>query len=102
MCYFTSEAGTLENAQPLLRDFPRGKVAFTYNGNILNFREIEEMLQEETNFHCQCDSQCFLELVALYAIKRGDIIKALQESMEILSAGKIRFPNGYLRPDIGL
>jgi len=28
--------------QPLLRDFPRGKVTFTYNGNILNFREIEE------------------------------------------------------------
>lgn len=106
--YSTAGASLLENAQPIVFATGRGPLALAHNGNLVNAREIRNVLESKgAMFTTTSDSEVILHLVARSQAPTltGAIAEALLEvrgaySIVILSREGIfaaRDPNG-IRP----
>ena len=63
--YSTTGSSNLTNAQPIVRNYWRGQVAFAFNGNIVNARDIRQELQEEgAIFQGTSDGEVIVHLIA--------------------------------------
>ncbi len=63
--YSTTGDSRLANAQPLMVDFKRGKIAVAHNGNLVNAMELRKEMEEEGSiFRSTMDSEVILHLIA--------------------------------------
>ncbi len=63
--YSTTGTNQLCNAQPLVRNYSRGQIAFAFNGNIVNACELRQWLEETGSiFQGTSDSEVIIHLVA--------------------------------------
>lgn len=81
--YSTAGASLLENAQPIVFATGRGPLALAHNGNLVNAREIRNVLESKgAMFTTTSDSEIILHLVARSQAPTltGAIAEALLES----------------------
>ncbi len=63
--YSTTGSTSIQNCQPLLVNHKRGGLALAHNGNLVNFAELREMLEEHgTVFQSSSDSEVMIHLIA--------------------------------------
>ena len=63
--YSTTGSSHICNAQPLVRNYARGQIAFAFNGNIVNAFELRQCLEESGSiFQGTSDSEVIVHLVA--------------------------------------
>ena len=63
--YSTAGSSTLENAQPLIREYKRGPIAIAHNGNLVNAPRIRSELQDSGSiFTCTSDTEVLAHLIA--------------------------------------
>jgi len=63
--YSTTGSTSIQNCQPLLVTHKRGGLALAHNGNLVNFAELREQLEENgTVFQSSSDSEVMIHLIA--------------------------------------
>ena len=63
--YSTTGSSTIQNAQPLIVDCARGKIAIAHNGNLTNAAELREELEARGSiFQTTVDSEIIVHLLA--------------------------------------
>jgi amidophosphoribosyltransferase len=63
--YSTTGSTSIQNCQPLTVNHKRGGLALAHNGNLVNFAELREMLEEHgTVFQSSSDSEVMIHLIA--------------------------------------
>jgi len=79
--YSTTGASKVENAEPLLVNYRRGKLAIAHNGNLVNTVELKRELEREGRiFHSDTDTEVMAHLLAKELV-RHDPIEAVKELM---------------------
>ncbi|MCI8623429.1 MAG: amidophosphoribosyltransferase [Provencibacterium sp.] len=79
--YSTTGSNTRDNAQPMVKEFLRGRIAAAHNGNILNAAEIRRSLFEAgCDFAATNDSEVIASLIAYEALCCGDVEKAVENA----------------------
>jgi amidophosphoribosyltransferase len=80
--YSTTGASKLENAEPLLVNYKKGKIAIAHNGNLVNTAELRRDLEREGRiFHSDTDTEMIAQLLAK-ELTRHDPIEAIKELMK--------------------
>lgn len=80
--YSTMGASRVENAEPLLANYRRGKIAIAHNGNLVNALELRSELEREGRiFHSDTDTEVMAQLLAK-ELMRHDPIGAIKELMK--------------------
>ena len=70
--YATAGGRTLENAQPFLNTYKLGSIALCHNGQLVNYRELREMLEDYgCTFSSTSDSEVILKLIVRKFIENG-------------------------------
>ena len=80
--YSTAGSSSLRNAQPLIREYKRGPIAISHNGNLVNAPRIRSDLQDSGSiFTCSSDTEVLAHLLARSRQKllEDRIIDALAE-----------------------
>lgn len=106
--YSTTGASEMVNAQPLIVDFYKGKVAIAHNGNLTNAAQLRwELEQNGSIFQTTIDSEIILHLLAQPhaddSIQQTNLIHALQRiegafSLVLMTKDAligVRDPNGF-------
>jgi amidophosphoribosyltransferase len=79
--YSTTGASKVENAEPLLVNYQRGKIAIAHNGNLVNTAELRRELERDGRvFHSDTDTEVIAHLLAKELV-RHDPIEAIKELM---------------------
>jgi len=104
--YSTTGSSDIKNAQPILLDTSKGKVAIAHNGNLVNAKELHDELKASGSiFQSTADSEIIIHLLS--RSKSGNILEALVEalgqvkgaySLVILTMDSLiaaRDPNGF-------
>ena len=80
--YSTTGASEVENAEPLLVNYRRGKIAIAHNGNLVNTVELRRELERDGRvFHSDTDTEVIAHLLAK-ELMRHDPIEAIRELMK--------------------
>ena len=80
--YSTRGASKVENAEPLLVNYRKGKLAIAHNGNLVNVVELRRELEREGRiFHSDTDTEVMAQLLAK-ELMRHDPIGAIKELMK--------------------
>ena len=80
--YSTTGASKVENAEPLLVNYRRGKIAIAHNGDLVNTTELRRELEREGRiFHSSTDTEVIAQLLAKELV-RHDPIEAIRELMK--------------------
>ncbi len=80
--YSTTGASAVENAEPLLVNYQRGKIAIAHNGNLVNTAELRRELERDGRvFHSDTDTEVIAHLLAKELV-RHDPIEAVKELMK--------------------
>ncbi len=80
--YSTTGASKVENAEPLLVNYRRGKIAIAHNGDLVNTTELRRELEREGRiFHSSTDTEVIAHLLAKELV-RHDLIEAIKELMK--------------------
>lgn len=106
--YSTAGGRTIENAQPFLNTFKLGSIALAHNGQLVNYEQLREMLEDSgSTFNSTSDTEVILKLVARY-YKKG-LENAVLNSLKLIKGSYalcimtedtligVRDPNG-IRP----
>ena len=106
--YSTTGSNTRDNAQPIITEFFRGRIAIAHNGNIINAKPLRDMLESfGVLFTTSNDSEVISALIAYEMLKVETIEEAVVNackklvgaySLTILSGQKliaVRDPNGF-------
>lgn len=81
--YSTAGESSIENAQPFVGSSSMGSVAVAHNGQLVNYRALREMLQDNgATFSCTSDTEVILKLIARYYRGEGRISLAMQKVMQ--------------------
>ncbi|HUX21563.1 MAG TPA: amidophosphoribosyltransferase [Spirochaetia bacterium] len=81
--YSTHGGNRIENAQPMLVNCNKGKIALAHNGNISNTKSIKSKLEEEGSiFQSTSDSELMLHLIA--RSRKPDFREALKETLGLV------------------
>jgi amidophosphoribosyltransferase len=81
--YSTTGSTHWENAQPIYKSYSKGAFAIAHNGNLINSKELREMLTENgSRFRSTGDTEVIASLIASF--KDFEIEKAVQKAMEEL------------------
>ncbi|GBG67527.1 hypothetical protein CBR_g658 [Chara braunii] len=81
--YATSGASSLKNVQPFVAGYRFGSVGLAHNGNLVNYWQLREMLEEEGSiFNTSSDTEVILHLIA--KSKQRPFISRLVEACEQL------------------
>lgn len=79
--YSTTGTSKVENAEPLLVNYKKGKIAIAHNGNLVNTMELKRELEREGGiFHSDTDTEVIAQLLAKELV-RHDPIEAIKELM---------------------
>ncbi|MEA2075781.1 MAG: amidophosphoribosyltransferase [Euryarchaeota archaeon] len=79
--YSTTGASKVENAEPLLVNYKKGKIAIAHNGNLVNTVDLKSELEREGGiFHSETDTEVIAQLLAKELV-RHDPIEAIKELM---------------------
>ena len=79
--YSTTGASKVENAEPLLVNYKKGKIAIAHNGNLVNTVGLRRELEREGRiFHSETDTEVIAQLLAKELV-RHDPIEAVKELM---------------------
>ncbi|VVB51858.1 Glutamine--fructose-6-phosphate aminotransferase [isomerizing] [uncultured archaeon] len=108
--YSTQGASNVVNAQPILINYSKGTFAIAHNGQIVNHRELRQVLEDRGNiFTTTSDTEIIAVLIAQEHHKTDDFLEAIRGAMKqlrgsycltILHEGKVyavRDPNA-IRP----
>jgi amidophosphoribosyltransferase len=80
--YSTTGESKVENAEPLLVNYQKGKIAIAHNGNLVNTVELRRDLEREGRiFHSGTDTEVMAQLLAKELV-RHDPIEAIKEVMK--------------------
>lgn len=80
--YSTTGTSKVENAEPLLVNYKKGKIAISHNGNLVNTVELKRELEREGRiFHSDTDTEVIAQLLAKELV-RYDPIEAIKELMK--------------------
>lgn len=81
--YATAGSATLENAQPLLQKSRLGAVAVAHNGQLVNYEQLREMLEDSgSTFSSSSDTEVILKLIAK-SYKKG-LERALTDTIQMI------------------
>jgi amidophosphoribosyltransferase len=81
--YATAGSATLENAQPLLQKSKLGAVAVAHNGQLVNYVQLREMLEDSgSTFSSTSDTEVILKLIAK-SYKKG-LERALTDTIQMI------------------
>lgn len=106
--YATAGGRTIDNAQPFLNTFKLGSIALAHNGQLVNYEELRELLEDMGNtFSSTSDTEVVLKLIAR-SYKKGieeaviNTIKLIKGSYALVILTEnmlvgVRDPNG-IRP----
>jgi amidophosphoribosyltransferase len=76
--YSTTGSTTLANAQPLVAEWRRGKIAFAHNGNLVNARNLRQELEDAgETFEATSDSEVMVRMLAREADRADGAEEAL-------------------------
>ena len=76
--YATAKASSRENAQPMVVDYLRGRLAVINNGHLINGPEIKADLEKRgCDFVAATDTEIIATLIAMEALVSGDIEEAV-------------------------
>lgn len=79
--YSTTGASKVENAEPLLVNYKKGKIAIAHNGNLVNTVDLKSELEREGGiFHSETDTEVIAQLLVKELV-RHDPIEAIKELM---------------------
>ncbi|MHC1610341.1 MAG: amidophosphoribosyltransferase [Candidatus Methanospirareceae archaeon] len=79
--YSTAGTSKVENAEPLLVNYKKGKIAIAHNGNLVNSVELRRELEREGRiFHSDTDTEVIAQLLAKELV-RHDPVEAMKELM---------------------
>ncbi len=106
--YSTTGASIRENTGPFVAEYLTGRIAVAHNGNITNADALRSRLRAEgLYFAASSDSEAAAQLIALCALREGDLTAGIRQaaarlegaySLVIAGEGKlfaVRDPNGY-------
>ncbi len=83
--YGTTGSTDRNNAQPLLVNHIKGKMALAHNGNLVNSAELREELELQGSiFHTTTDSEVISYIITKERISAGSIEEALNKAMDRL------------------
>lgn len=84
--YSTTGNNTKENTQPFVTEYLTGRIATAHNGNVINAREIREMLSNRgVDFSASSDSEVISSLIAYETIKKGSVVDAVVSASDQLA-----------------
>lgn len=82
--YSTTGSTHWENAQPVHKTFPEGSLALAHNGNLINVKNLRQMLQKNgSQFRSTSDTEVIADLLASF-VGDGHVEDAVIKSMELL------------------
>ncbi|MDR1440442.1 MAG: amidophosphoribosyltransferase [Clostridiales bacterium] len=83
--YSTTGINSLQNAQPFVTEYLRGRIACAHNGNVINSGEIRRRLVDDgCTFSASSDSEVVSSLIAYEALKRDSIEDAIAHAAQKL------------------
>ena len=83
--YGTTGCNDRNNAQPLVVNHIKGKMALAHNGNLVNSAELREELELQGSiFHTTTDSEVISYIITKERISSGSIEEALNKAMDKL------------------
>jgi amidophosphoribosyltransferase len=81
--YATAGGCTIENAQPMVNRFKLGAVAVAHNGQLVNYEQLREMLEETgSTFNSTSDTEVIVKLIAK-SYKKG-LERALTDTIQMI------------------
>lgn len=81
--YATAGGCTIENAQPMVNRFKLGTVAVAHNGQLVNYEQLREMLEETgSTFNSTSDTEVIVKLIAK-SYKKG-LERALTDTIQMI------------------
>ncbi|MCR5289487.1 MAG: amidophosphoribosyltransferase [Treponema sp.] len=81
--YATAGSCSIENAQPIVSQFKLGSVAVAHNGQLVNYEQIREMLEETgSTFNTTSDTEVIVKLIAK-SYKKG-LERALTDTIQMI------------------
>ncbi len=81
--YSTAGKAEIENAQPLLQKSKLGAIAVAHNGQLVNYEQLREMLEESgSTFSSSSDTEVILKLIAK-SYKKG-LERALTDTIQMI------------------
>ncbi len=84
--YSTTGQSSIRNAQPLVFDFRQGNIALAHNGNLVNARQIRDILEHQGSiFQSTSDTEVVAHLIARGMYKT--IPENVRDSMSMLKGG---------------
>lgn len=70
--YATAGGRTINNAQPFMNSFKMGSIALCHNGQLVNYEELREMLEDSgSTFSSTSDTEVILKLIVRKFIENG-------------------------------
>ncbi len=70
--YATAGGRTIENAQPFVNTFKMGSIALAHNGQLVNYEELHEMLENNgSTFSSSSDTEVILKLIVRKFVENG-------------------------------
>ncbi|MFH1834672.1 MAG: amidophosphoribosyltransferase [Methanobacteriota archaeon] len=83
--YSTTGESKLENAQPFLINYSKGRFAIAHNGNIFNSEELKLSMESKGGvFTTTSDTEVIAHLIAQEHLKTGDFVKGIKNAMKQL------------------
>jgi amidophosphoribosyltransferase len=80
--YSTTGESKLENAQPLLINYSKGRFAIAHNGNVFNAGELRKSMEGKGGvFTTTSDTEVIAHLIAQEHLKSGDFIEGIRSTM---------------------
>ena len=83
--YATTGSDSVRNAQPLLVNHHKGRMALAHNGNLTNSLELRSALEERGSiFHTTTDSEVIAYIIVQERLRCGSIEEAVAAAMDTL------------------
>ncbi len=83
--YATTGSDSKRNAQPLVINHRKGRMALAHNGNLTNSLELRDALEERGSiFHTTTDSEVIAYVIVQERLRRGSIEEAVAAAMDTL------------------
>lgn len=83
--YSTAGCSAVENSQPLIMRYAKGRIALAHNGNLINADDLrEEFSRNGAMFQTSADSEILAYLIARERIHSGSIEAAMRGAMKYL------------------
>lgn len=81
--YATAETKSIENAQPMMNKFKLGTIAVAHNGQLVNYKQLREMLEESgSTFTSVSDTEVIIKLIAR-SYKKG-LERSLTDTIQMI------------------